>query len=188
MIYQQGTQRIEVIVRKEGSSASEVGSKVVSSESVGGTGGEGKKNGIWAKLTGSTNPARQHRVIKTNATHFLAMLRQISFQGITFSLTGVGRKNGDQALQETYMREMEIAQDVTGFASSVAMGALYGSWGGPIGTVLGMSFAAVTTGASLGVKYSERRREYNFKRLKLDNAIEYQRARASINLTTGRLR
>lgn len=187
MLYQQGTQRIEVIVRKEGG-ASETGARTTPSENVGGRGGEGKRGGIWAKLTGSDNVSRQHRVIKTNATHALAITRQILFQGINYYLTGEGRRSGDQALQETYMREMEIAQDVTGFASSIAMGALYGSWGGPIGTVLGMTMAAATNATSIGIKYSERRREYNFKMLKLDNAIEYQRARANINLTTGRLR
>ena len=46
----------------------------------------------------------------------------------------------------------------------------------------------VTSGVSLAVKYAGREREFNYKVFKENNAIEYQRARASINMTTGRLR
>ena len=79
-------------------------------------------------------------------------------------------------------------KDVTNIASSVGMGALYGSWGGPIGAVLGAAFGAVSSGVSTAVKYAGREREFNYKQFKENNAIEYQRARASISLTTGRLR
>ena len=187
MLYQQGTQRIEVVVRKEsaGGIDNAVGAKEGSAESAGGS---GKREGLIATLTGSTSIARQNRVIKTNSTHLVAMTRQILFQQINWYATGIAIKTGDQALQENTMRQIEVVKDISGFASSVAMGALYGSWGGPIGTVLGATMAAITTATSTGLKYSERRREFNFKRFKQDNAIEYRRARANINLTTGRLR
>ena len=188
MLYQQGTQRIEVIVRKESADSGAVGAKETTGENFAGQGGESKRGGLIATLTGSTSIARQNRVIKTNATHAVAAGRQVLFQTINYAATGIAIKTGDQALQESVMRQIEVVKDVTGFATSVSMGALYGSWGGPIGTVLGATFAAVTTGISTGFKYGERRREFNFKRFKQDNAIEYQRARANINLTTGRLR
>ena len=68
------------------------------------------------------------------------------------------------------------------------MGAVYGAWGGPIGAVLGATFGAISSATSIGVKYAGREREFNYKVFKENNAIEYQRARASINMTTGRLR
>ena len=188
MLFQQGTQRIEVIVKKESGVVSNVGAKEKSAENIAGSGGEGRRGGLWAKLTGSESIARQNRVVKTNATHAIAMGRQIKNQLLNYYLTGTARRTGDQSLQEEAMRTMEIYTDVSGFASSVAMGALYGSWGGPIGTVLGMTMAAIGTGTSTALKYGERRRDFNFKRFKLDNAIEYRKARANINLTTGRLR
>ena len=68
------------------------------------------------------------------------------------------------------------------------MGAIYGAWGGPVGAVLGVAFAGLTTASSIGMKYMQREREFNYKQFKENNSIEYRRARASINLTTGRLR
>lgn len=186
MLYQQGTQRIEVIVRKEGGNGN-VGAKTTQAENVGG-GGEKGKNSIWSFLAGSNRPERQHRVAITNLTHTAAAAKQISFQYLTFEMGGVGIRSGDQALQENTSRQLEIFKDTTGLASSVVMGAVYGSWGGPIGTIIGAGLAAATTGVSLLFKYKDREREFNFKRFKEDNAIEYKRARANINLTTGRLR
>lgn len=184
MLYQQGTQRIEVIVRKESSGASEQGAKEVSTDTVSGGG-----QSTWqTSVFGSDNPARIKRVLKTNATHALAITKQVVDLGIEYWVGGLGQRYGDQALQENIARQVEIGKDVTGFASSIGMGMLYGSWGGPIGAVLGGLFGAVSTGISTAVKYADRNRDFNYKVFKENNAIEYQRARASINLTTGRLR
>ena len=180
MLYQQGTQRIEIIVRKE--STGQDGAKENDTENVSsnGTQNDTQKSG------GLT--ARQKRIIKTNLTHSLAVTKQVVDLGIEYYIAGIGQKNGDQALQDQVSRNVEIVKDVTGFASSVAMGALYGSWGGPVGAVLGATFGAISTGVSTFVKYANRERDFNFKMFKETNAIEYQKARAGINLTTGRLR
>lgn len=184
MLYQQGTQRIEIIVRKESSGASEQGVKETSGDTIS-SGGET----TWrTSLLGSESPARIRRVIKTNATHVLAITKQGADLGIEFWVSGLGQRYGDQALQENVARQVEVAKDVTGLVSSVGMGALYGSWGGPIGAALGAFMGLVSTGISTAVKYANREREFNYKVFKENNAIEYQRARASINLTTGRLR
>lgn len=185
MLYQQGTQRIEVIVRKEGGGG-QVGAKTTRAENVGG-GGKGKDS-VWSFLAGSDRPERQYRVAMTNLTHTAAVAKQITFQYFTFEMGGIGMRSGDQALQENASRQLEIFKDTTGLASSVVMGAVYGSWGGPIGTIIGAGLGAAATGVSLLFKYADREREFNFKRFKEDNAIEYKRARANINLTTGRLR
>lgn len=184
MLYQQGTQRIEIIVRKE-SSGTDTNAREKDVDNVGGGNGET----TWrTSVFGSENPQRIKRVIKTNTTHALAITKQIVDLGIEYYISGLGMKYGDQAYQENVERRVEILKDVTNVASSIGMGALYGSWGGPIGAVLGATFGAVSSGVSLAVKYAGREREFNYKTFKENNAIEYQRARASINMTTGRLR
>lgn len=181
MLYQKGTQRIEVIVRKEGTGSK--GAKETDAENA------GSRQTTWrTSIFGSENPERIKRVIKTNATHALAIGKQVADLSLEYYVSGLGERNGDQAMQEQVTRRIEQVKDVTNLASSVSMGALYGSWGGPIGTVLGATFGAVSTGTSLAVKYASRQREYDYKTFKLDNAIEYNRARAGINLTSGRLR
>lgn len=181
MVYQQGTKRIEIIVRKD-SGGGQDGAKETETENVSsnGTQNETQKSG------GLT--ARQKRMIKTNATHALAVTKQVADLGLEYVVSGISQRYGDQALQENVERNVEIVKDVTGFASSVAMGALYGSWGGPVGAGLGATFGALSTGVSTAVKYANRARDFNYKVFKENNAIEYQRARASISLTTGRLR
>ena len=180
MLYQQGTQRIEIIVRKE--STGQDGAKENDTENVSSndTQNETQKSG------GLT--ARQKRMIKTNLTHALAVTKQVVDLGVEYVVSGIGQRNGDQALQEQVSRKVEIVKDVTGISSSIAMGTLYGSWGGPVGAVLGATLGAVSTGASIFTKYKGRERDYNYKVFKENNAIEYQRSRAGINLTNGRLR
>ena len=181
MQYQQGTQRIEIIVRKEASGGQD-GAKETESENVSSTGTQTETQ------TSGGLTARQKRIIKTNATHALAIAKQVIDLGIEYYVSGIGQRNGDQALQEQISRKVETVKDTTNFASSVAMGALYGSWGGTLGTVLGATFGAISTGASIASKYKSRQRDYDYKVFKENNAIEYQRSRAGINLTTGRLR
>lgn len=184
MLYQQGTQRIEVIVRKESGGVSQTAAKETPTDEIGG----GRETTWRTSVFGSENSNRIKRVIKTNTTHALAVSKQVVDLGIEYWVNGLGNKYGDQAMQEQVQRQVEIVKDVTNIASSIGMGALYGSWGGPIGAVLGAVFGAVTSGVSTAVKYAGREREFNYKMFKENNAIEYQRARASISLTTGRLR
>ena len=183
----QATQKIEVIVRKE-DGASEVGVSETPVEQTGSGAKEGENNGWLAKLTGSTSKRRQYRVIKTNLTHAWAVGRQGAGLLIQYSLGGIGYQNGDSAYQDAWERQVEVYKDTTSVASSFAMGALYGSWGGPLGAVIGAVLNAASTVSSLAVKYMTRGREYSVKLFKEYNGIQYQRARASINLTTGRLR
>ena len=184
IVYQQGTQRIEIVVRKEGGrGGSDTNAKEIDTEDV-----AGSKTDWKTKLTGSSNPNRQARVFKTNLTHALAVSKQVADLVVEYVVSGIGDRNGDQALQEQAARKVEIVKDTTGFVSSVGMGTLYGAWGGPIGAILGAAFGAVSSGASLIAKYKGRERTYDYKVFKENNAIEYQRSRANINLTFGRLR
>ena len=180
MFYQKGTQRIEIIVRKD--SSGQDGAKETDSENV-----SSSETQHTTKTSGGPT-ARQKRIIKTNTTHALAVTKQVIDLGIEYYVSGIGQRNGDQALQDQINRKVEIVKDTTNIASSIAMGAVYGSWGGPVGAVLGATFGAISTGVSTAVKYANRERDFNYKVFKENNAIEYQRSRAGINLTTGRLR
>lgn len=181
MKYQQGTQRIEVVVRKEGGGGGGDSQTAEDSE-------KGRKTTWKSVLFGSESDSRMKRILKTNATHALAVSKQVVDLAIEYEISGIGIVSGDQALQDRVSRQYEMVKDTTNVISSVAMGAIYGAWGGPIGSALGMTFGAITSSISNMVKYRGREREYNFKIMKENNAIEYQRARAGINLTTGRLR
>lgn len=185
MIYQQGTQRIEVIVRKESDDVQGANetlpdeaqeTKTADVQSGGGGDGIGWKE------------RRRKRMIKTNVTHFMAVSRQIANNAFEHYVSFLGEQNGDQAYQQSVERKIELIKDPTNVASAVAMGALYGSWGGAPGAVLGATMALVSTASSIGFKYLRRQKEYDFKMFKEEHGIEYQRARANINLTTGRLR
>lgn len=179
---QLGNQRIEIIVKKESGSFSQTNAKEKETDNIG---GENEEYSFWL---GTANRNRKKRVIKTNATHALAIAKQVTDLGLEYWIAGLGNKYGDQSYQENVQRRFEIVKDVGGFASSVSMGAVYGAWGGPIGSILGAVFGALSSATSIGVKYKDRERDFNYKVFKENNSIEYQRARASINMTTGRLR
>lgn len=184
-MFYQGTGKIEVIIKKDGGGgATETAAKEKAIDEIGG-GAEEEQFSFWL---GTSNKNRKKRVIKTNLTHSLAVSKQVFDLGFEYWVGGLGYKNGDQAYQDNVSRRFEIIKDGSNLASSISMGALYGSWGGPIGAVLGMSFAAVSTGVSLASKYANRQRDYNYKIFKEQNAVQYNRARAGINLTNGRLR
>lgn len=183
MLRQQGIQRIEVIVRKEGG----VGSGIVGAKEQ----NEDEKGSgrTWrTSVFGSERPEKIRRVVKTNLFHALGVAKQIGGLALEYYVGGQGYATGDEAYQDKVSRQVEILEDYTNFASSVVMGGLYGAWGGPIGAVLGVSMGALTSSASIGTKYARRQRDYTFKVFKQNNSIEYLRARASINLTNGRLR
>lgn len=179
MQFVQGTQRIEVVVKRE---------------SGGGTGKQGAKEKTADEVTAKQEDEQEQqgfarkRFIKTNVTHGIAVAKQVIDLGIEYQLSGLGYKTGDSAYQDIVNRQVEVFKDAGNVLSSIAIGATYGSAGGPVGAVLGACFAAISTSASLASKYAGRERDFSYKAFKAENAIEYKRARASINLTTGRLR
>lgn len=178
MYYQQGNQRIEIIIRKDGGSTN---GGAVAPDQVTST----PKASTGEKSTASpfTN-----RFIRTNVTHAYAVAKQVGMAVLDYNVQGYGYTTGDQAYQEKVAREVEIFEDFTGVASSVAMGITYGASGGPIGSALGAAFGLVTSGTHLAYKYATRQRDYDYKLFKEENNISYIRSRAGINLTTGRLR
>lgn len=181
MLYQQN-QKIEVIVRKE--EGVSIAEKEETTPDESGGGGKSWKDAVF----GSSDPRRIKRIAVTNATHAYAVGKQILGMAENYAITGLGYKHGDEAYQDIVQRQFEQAKDVLSIGSSVVMGAVYGAWGGPLGAVLGATFGAVSSVASIGFRDMNREREYSVKQFKQENGIAYQRARAGINLTTGRLR
>lgn len=176
----QGSQKIEVVVRKEGG-AGQKNNREVDSDQVGGKGQTDKKR------SGFFGPSAR-RTLKVNATHLVAITKQLANSQINYLIHKVGYTHGDEAYQDMVGRQVEIVQDGLSLASSVAMGAVYGSAGGPFGTLAGMALGAASNRISWAYKYKGRQLDYDFKMFKQNNAIEYKRARAQINLTNGRLR
>lgn len=184
-LYQQGVQRIEIVVRKEDGGGGGATTMRKPKEK---TADQIANANRLKRIYGTTNPKRIKRIIHTNAMHGFATARNVSNRTINYIITNIGNRYGDQALQENAQRVIEIADDASGFATNVIMGASFGSWGGPLGTVLGAMFGAINSGTTIAYKYAAREREFNFKMFKENNAIQYNRARAGISLTTGRLR
>ena len=178
-LYEKGASRIEVFVHRDGGGG-EVGAKETEAKDA-----SAPKSPEDEKAAKS---AFTKKFIRTNVTHAIATARQVGRLFLTYHLTGIGARHGDQALQDSVMRNVEVLQDFGGLATSVAMGATYGASGGPLGSIIGATLAGIGTAASTGVKYMTRQREFDYKMFKEENAIQYARARASINLTTGRLR
>lgn len=178
---EKGTQRIEIIVRKS-VDGGQAGAKEKDADQnpteenqdqEQGKGTKSKKTQAWWR---------------TQATHSLAVVKQVGTQWLNYEIAGLGYTHGDQALQQQVQRKVEIVSDVTNIATSMAMGATYGAAGGPVGVLVGMATMGTQTAMNTLFKYATRQREYDVKIFKENNAIEYKRARAQINLTTGRLR
>lgn len=177
MLYKQGTQRIEVIVRREGSGGS------VSK-------GAKEKDPNAPPIDEEESERVEYRKALTGFTgqKVAALTKQVLREAVNYYVSGQGLYNGDQALQQQIDRQMEILQDGIGLAQNVAMGAASGAFLGVPGMIVGGLAGAATSAISIGARTAHRRREYNYEVFRENNAIEYSRARAMINLTTGRLR
>lgn len=180
MYYQQGNQRIEIIIKKDGGNVNAV---AVAPDKVTST----PKASTGEKST-TANNSFSSRFIRTNLTHAYAVAKQLGNYGIDYIVQGTGFLSGDQALQERTSRQTEFAMDFVNVASAIGMGITYGASGGPLGSLFGAVFAGTTAVSHIVYRQDTRKREYNYKIFKENNNISYIRTRASINLTTGRLR
>lgn len=186
MNYQQYGNRIEVVVKKGGGDAGAeqqpqgAGEKSPEEES---------GNKTWrTTFFGTENKNKVKRLIRVNATHTLAVARQWANLEINYATTGISYVTGDSAYQDLVQRRIEQFQDSTNVATSIVIGGLYGASAGPLGAVLGATIGGATTGISTIYKYRTRERDYDYKLFKENNSVSYMRARANVNLTTGRLR
>lgn len=137
------------------------------------------------------NISRSKRITRTLLTHSMASGIQMTFQTLNYAVGGVGTYTGDESYQNYQQRQLEIFQDSQNVISSFGLNAMYGfiySGGNPLVAGANALIGGASSLTSKYFKYAARHREYNFKVFKENNAIEYNRARANINLTYGRLR
>lgn len=181
MLVQQGVQKIEVIVRKGGAvgAASVQGAKENTA---------GEKTGDQTAADGGTSNYTQKRAVKTTVMHIMSQAKSTTDQLIDYYEAGLGMQYGDQAYQDRVQRVTEQWRDFTNTASSIAMGARMGSWGGPLFAAIGGALGGLVSVQSIMFRQARRERDFDYKVFKENSSVEYARARANINLTTGRLR
>ena len=136
-----------------------------------------------AKSPLTTRQARLHSI------HAIGVAKQAAFTVLRLEVNNISRVYGDQARQEIANRQIEVAQDVINPISNASMAMFAGlATGSPVSGLIGASLSLTASTLTMASKYIERQREYNIKVAKENNAIEYKKARAHINLTSGRLR
>lgn len=183
-LYEQGVKKIVVTIRQSGA---------------GGKGTRGAKTqetpepkdemSSWnMTMYGTTNQHRIDRIKRINLTHAIGVSRQVASYMISYKLSSLEMENGDATYSDYMQRQVEVIEDVSGIATAFATGALYGSGGGLSGAIVGSLASGASAIASTAFKYINRQRDYEFKMFKINNGIEYKRARANISLTNGRLR
>ena len=181
-MYRQTSQKLEVIIRKE-SSGGVNGAKEKDVDTVSANDTEATSQG-----NEKSNVSQSKSFVKTNVTHALAIVKQATTRVARIYVNQLSNRNGDTALQEIVGRQLEIVDDFGNFIHGAAMGAVYGSAGGVPGAILGAAFGAVSSAIATGGKYIERSLDFEYTVFKENNAIEYNRAKAELNLTSGRLR
>lgn len=114
MLYQQGTQRIEVIVRKQsgGGVSGGAGTKETDADKTTAAGGE-ESEGLG---TGTGMNTRTKRVVSANMQHILSTVKQGADLAIDYWASGIGIQSGDQALQDRTERRIEVLKDTTSLA------------------------------------------------------------------------
>lgn len=178
--FNQQTQRIEVIVRRAGGGTGEIEQPA----------GAGTTENPEAAASAPKSTEKKGRWSKNALTHYGNMVRQTGTRVLKYYLiSGVKYKTGDAALQDMVDRQVEVATDYTNLAAQTFYGGFYGArFGGLIGAGVGATFSFTSAMSNLLLERGEAERDYNMKLFKEENGIAYRRARAGINLTTGRLR
>lgn len=183
MLYKQSG-RIEIVIRKDDISATTAGAN--EQETNENSSNKTEAKGKTKKMLGLNN-----RQWKLYTAHVLRTAQHLAYSLTSLGVNNLSRINGDQALQQITERRIEQIKDTinpliatgTGF-----IGGLVGSGGNPVAAAISASVSLTNSMITIFTKYEERRREYNYKVAKENNAIQYKRARANVNLVTGRLR
>lgn len=181
-MFVQGTQRIEVIVRKEGGLATQGAKEKDVLQS-----GEQEEKSTASATRSNKNSGNRAMTFEYTKSVF-NIGRQVFSYTLNTVVRNVGRERGDQAAQQIVSRQVEIGTDWFNGAVAVASGIAFGAQFGPVGMIVGGALGAVGSILSVVHRDNEREREFNLKAFKENNSISYARARASISLTTGRLR
>ena len=181
MIYQQGKQTMTIIVRGEGVNITDSTEKRVD---------ESPKEAQEEQQETTTKTKRKmsHRVKMITITHAVATGISLANSATNYYIGDIAGTTGDKNYAELVQRKVEMGKDVLDVAVATTMSAYYGSRGGFWVGVATAAMGFTTAVTSKANKYLNRDREYHIETFKMDNEIEYNRSRANINLTTGRLR
>ena len=180
MIYQQGKQTLTIIVRGEGVTTTETTEKGADTSPK-----EEQENQTETK---AKSKGMSRRVKAITITHGIAAGISATQAAINYAVGDIAGTTGDKNYADLVRRKVEILQDTGNVVTATAMSAWYGSRGGVVAGVVTTAIGFTTAMISKTNKYLNREREYKIETFKMDNEIEYNRSRANINLTTGRLR
>jgi uncharacterized protein (DUF697 family) len=180
MIYQQGKQTLTVIVRGEGVTTTDSTER--------GADTSPKEEQDAQTQTKAKSKGMSKRVKFITITHGIAAGVSLTQATINYAIGDIAGTTGDKNYADLVRRKVEVFQDVGNVATATAMSGMYGSRGGLVAGIVTTAIGFTTAMVSKANKYLNREREYKIETFKMDNEIEYNRSRANINLTTGRLR
>ncbi len=109
-------------------------------------------------------------------------------QTANYYISDIGRKQGDDNFQAIINRQIEVVTDPLSIIGGAISGATAGSLVSPIGTAIGAVLGATSSAISLGIKYAERDRNYQYEMFQQNNGIAYNISRANFNALAGRVR
>lgn len=109
-------------------------------------------------------------------------------QTANYYISDIGRKQGDDNFQAIINRQIEVITDPLSIIGGAISGATAGSLVSPIGTAIGAVLGATSSAISLGIKYAERDRNYQYEMFQQNNGIAYNISRANFNALAGRVR
>ncbi len=184
MLYKQGVQKIEIIVRKD-TTMGMPGTNGLSTQKA--SVGQEDKEDLGSNIDEKAG-IKQKTLGKFVGKELIQLGKQAAFKGFDYFVGGIGMANGDQALQAQIGRKIEIIQDTVNFGTAAIGGAMLGATFGPIGSLIGGAVGVASAGISFAFRQAERERTYNYETFKSENAIQYLRARAELNTITGRVR
>lgn len=152
-----------------------------------------KKSGMYKMLNFNQTIKNKVRQATSPTTFFavqagVGLATQTARQFANYYVSDIGRRNGDSNYQAIVNRRIEQVTDGLSIGSGLLSGAAAGSAAGPWGAVIGAVVGGISSGVNLGFKYAERERAYAHEMFKENNSNAVRRARADVNLTTGRLR
>ena len=138
----------------------------------------------------SGNPSQMSTKRKLHIANNLA--RNAVNLTMTFTNTRINQianMTGDSNYQYHVSRQFEVVEDTSRFATNVLSSTVSGaSIGGPTGAVIAFATAVLTQSVSYAQKYEGRNINNAITQWKENQSINYNKARAGVDLTDGRSR
>ncbi len=107
----------------------------------------------------------------------------------TMTINQISNSACDVNYQASMRRKQELVQDIANPVTSITNSTLSGAMiAGPVGALVGLVTSSVGSIVSLANKYESRNIDYAVKIWKEEQSVNYNKARAGIDLTDGRSR